>query len=154
MPAIPWVFRGRRGDPIEPIRHDGDGACLFVKRLERGRFLWPSVADGVATISAAPLSDPLSAMDWRTPQKTWRPTAAGRLRPIDSRVRFHGRGLPPKRQAEEEAKAEIAASETAKAQRRRPQRGPRKLPESLPVERVVEPAPMRLRQVRRRAAHV
>ncbi|HXZ15650.1 MAG TPA: hypothetical protein VEH77_06740 [Roseiarcus sp.] len=47
----------------------------------------------------------------------------------------------------------MAAPETAKTQRRRPQRGPRKLPENLPVERVVEPAPMRLRQVRRRAAH-
>ena len=37
-----WVFRGRRGDLIKLIWHDGDGACLFVKRLERGRFLWPS----------------------------------------------------------------------------------------------------------------
>ena len=44
-------------------------------------------------------------------------------------------------QAEEEAKAEIAAPETAKAPRPRPQRGPRKLPENLPVERVVEAAP-------------
>jgi transposase len=42
-----WVFRGRRGDLIKLIWHDGDGACLFVKRLERGRFLWPSAADGV-----------------------------------------------------------------------------------------------------------
>jgi transposase len=44
-------------------------------------------------------------------------------------------------QAEEEARAEIAAPEPSKAQRRRPQRGPRKLPDNLPVERVVEPAP-------------
>lgn len=44
-------------------------------------------------------------------------------------------------QAEEEAKAEIAAPDTAKAQRRRPQRGPRKLPDNLPVERVVEQPP-------------
>ena len=51
-----WVFRGRRGDLIKLIWHDGDGACLFVKRLERGRFIWPSVADGVVTISAAQLS--------------------------------------------------------------------------------------------------
>jgi len=44
-------------------------------------------------------------------------------------------------QAEEEARAEIAAPETVKPSRRRPQRGPRKLPENLPVERVVEPVP-------------
>ena len=44
-------------------------------------------------------------------------------------------------QAEEEARAEIAAPETAKAQRRRQPRGPRKLPDNLPVERIVEPAP-------------
>ena len=38
-----YVFRGRRGDLIKIIWHDGQGACLFTKRLERGRF---SVAIG------------------------------------------------------------------------------------------------------------
>jgi len=72
-----WVFRGRRGDLIKVVWHDGQGACLFTKRLERGRFLWPSVADGVVTISAAQLAYLLSGIDWRMPQKTWRPTVAG-----------------------------------------------------------------------------
>jgi transposase len=40
---------------LKVIWHDGQGACLFSKRLERGRFLWPSVADGVVTISPAQL---------------------------------------------------------------------------------------------------
>ena len=30
-----FVFRGRRGDLIKIIWHDGQGACLFSKRLER-----------------------------------------------------------------------------------------------------------------------
>ena len=34
-----FCFRGRRGDPLKVIWHDGQGACLFTKRLERGRFL-------------------------------------------------------------------------------------------------------------------
>jgi transposase len=67
----------RCGDLIKVVWHDGQGACLFTKRLERGRFLWPSVADGVVTISAAQLGYLLSGIDWRMPQKTWRPTAAG-----------------------------------------------------------------------------
>jgi transposase len=33
-----YVFRGRRGDRVKLIWHDGQGACLFTKRLERGRF--------------------------------------------------------------------------------------------------------------------
>jgi transposase len=37
-----YVFRGRRGALIKIIWHDGQGACLFTKRLERGRFLWPN----------------------------------------------------------------------------------------------------------------
>ncbi|MEF2554548.1 IS66 family insertion sequence element accessory protein TnpB, partial [Aurantimonas sp. A2-1-M11] len=49
------VFRGRRGDLIKVIWHDGQGACLFTKRLERGRFIWPSPADGTVTISPAQL---------------------------------------------------------------------------------------------------
>ena len=62
---------------IKVVWHDGQGACLFTKRLERGRFLWPSIADGVVTISAAQLSYLLSGIDWRAPRETWRPTAAG-----------------------------------------------------------------------------
>jgi len=42
-----FVFRGRRGGLIKVLWHDGQGMCLFSKRLERGRFLWPSPADGV-----------------------------------------------------------------------------------------------------------
>jgi transposase len=37
-----FVFRGRRGGLIKVLWHDGQGMCLFSKRLERGRFLWPS----------------------------------------------------------------------------------------------------------------
>jgi len=72
-----YVFRGRRGDLIKIIWHDGQGACLFTKRLERGRFLWPSLTDGVVTISVAQLSYLLSGIDWRMPQATWRPQASG-----------------------------------------------------------------------------
>jgi transposase len=42
-----FVFRGRRGGLIKVLWHDGQGLCLFAKRLERGRFLWPSPADGL-----------------------------------------------------------------------------------------------------------
>ena len=70
-----FCFRGRRGDLLKVIWHDGQGACLFTKRLERGRFLWPSPADGVVTISSAQLGYLLSGIDWRNPQQTWRPTS-------------------------------------------------------------------------------
>ena len=72
-----FVFRGRRGDLIKVIWHDGDGTCLFTKRLEKGRFIWPSPADGVVAISPAQLGYLLSGIDWRHPRATWRPTAVG-----------------------------------------------------------------------------
>jgi len=72
-----YVFRGRRGDLAKLIWHDGQGACLFTKRLERGKFTWPSAAEGVVTISAAQLSYLLEGIDWRMPQRTFRPQAAG-----------------------------------------------------------------------------
>lgn len=34
-----FVFRGRRGDIIKLLWWDGQGLCLFAKRLERGRFI-------------------------------------------------------------------------------------------------------------------
>jgi len=72
-----FVFRGRRGDLLKVIWHDGQGACLFMKRLERGRFLWPSTAGGAVTISSAQLGYLLSGIDWRHPQETWRPSSVG-----------------------------------------------------------------------------
>lgn len=72
-----FVFRGRRGDLIKVLWHDGLGFSLYAKRLERGRFLWPSPADGVVAITPAQLGYMLEGIDWRNPQRTWRPLAAG-----------------------------------------------------------------------------
>ena len=72
-----FVVRGRRGDLIKVIWHDGQGACLYTKRLDHGRFLWPSPADGAVTISTAQLGYLLSGIDWRMPRESWRPTAVG-----------------------------------------------------------------------------
>jgi transposase len=74
-----FVFRGRRGDLLKILWHDGQGQCLFSKRLERGRFLWPSTADGALTISAAQLGYLLSGIDWRAPHNI----LGGRKRPAD-----------------------------------------------------------------------
>ena len=72
-----FVFRGRRGDLIKVIWWDGQGACLFSKRLERGRFVWPSPADGKLSVTPAQLAMLLEGIDWRAPQRTWRPLTAG-----------------------------------------------------------------------------
>ena len=72
-----YVFRGRRGDLIKVLWHDGLGLSLYAKRLERGRFIWPSAAAGVVAITSAQLGYLLEAIDWRNPQHTWRPQSAG-----------------------------------------------------------------------------
>ena len=61
---------------IKVLWHDGQGMCLFSKRLERGRFIWPSPADGVVTISPAQLGYLLEGIDWRRPVRTTRPEMA------------------------------------------------------------------------------
>ena len=72
-----YVFRGRRGDLLKILWHDGLGMSLYAKRLERGRFIWPSPADGVVSISGSQLAYMLEGIDWRNPQRTYRPLAAG-----------------------------------------------------------------------------
>ena len=72
-----YVFRGRRGDLIKVLWHDGLGASLYAKRLERGRFIWPSSAGGVIAISPAQLGYLLEGIDWRNPVRSWRPDRAG-----------------------------------------------------------------------------
>jgi len=72
-----FCFRGRRGDLIKLLWWDGDGLCLFAKRLERGRFVWPRAEQGMVVLSRAQLSMLLEGIDWRKPQRTWRPELAG-----------------------------------------------------------------------------
>ena len=69
-----YVFRGRSGSLIKILWHDGIGMSLYAKRLERGRFIWPSATSGVVSISTSQLAYMLDGIDWRNPQHTWRPT--------------------------------------------------------------------------------
>jgi len=71
-----FVFRGRRGDRVKLLWWDGDGLCLLAKRLERGRFVWPQAISGSISLSPAQLSMLLEGIDWRRPERTWRPERA------------------------------------------------------------------------------
>lgn len=70
-----FVFRGRRGDRIKVLWWSGDGLCLLAKRLEQGRFVWPSADGGSVSLTTAQLSMLLEGIDWRRPQRTWTPTS-------------------------------------------------------------------------------
>ena len=72
-----FVFRGKAGDRVKILWFSGDGLCLFAKRLERGRFVWPRAEEGMVVLSRAQLSMLLEGIDWRMPQRTWRPELAG-----------------------------------------------------------------------------
>ena len=72
-----FVFRGVRGDLVKILWHDGLGLSLYAKRLERGRFVWPSTSNGSVAISAAQLAYMLDGIDWRNPVHTFRPERAG-----------------------------------------------------------------------------
>jgi transposase len=71
-----FVFRGRAGDRVKILWWDGDGLCLFAKRLERGRFVWPQATSGSVALSAAQLSMLLEGIDWRRPVRTQQPELA------------------------------------------------------------------------------
>ncbi|WP_419255970.1 IS66 family insertion sequence element accessory protein TnpB (plasmid) [Caulobacter sp. ErkDOM-YI] len=72
-----FVFRGRGGSLIKVLWHDGLGLSLYAKRLDRGRFVWPVTEGGAVALTAGQMSYLLEGIDWRNPQHTWRPSAAG-----------------------------------------------------------------------------
>ena len=71
-----FVFRGKRGDYLKMLYWDGTGLCLFAKRLERGRFIWPQATGGVVSLTPAQLSMLLEGIDWRRPARTAAPQMA------------------------------------------------------------------------------
>lgn len=63
-----FCFRGRKGDLIKVLWHDGVGMSLYIKRLEAGKFIWPVSPSGSAvSVSSAQLGYLLEGIDWRNP---------------------------------------------------------------------------------------
>ncbi len=60
-----FVFRGKRGDYIKVLHWDGSGLCLFSKRLENGRFVWPRVINERLLLTSSQLALLIDGMDWR-----------------------------------------------------------------------------------------
>lgn len=56
-----FAFRGKRGHLVKLLWFDGQGLCLFSKRLDRGRFIWPMTATGTVTLTPEQLSMLLEA---------------------------------------------------------------------------------------------
>ena len=73
-----FIFRPRRGDRVKILVYDGTGLCLYAKRLEAGRFCWPSPAEGVVRLTGAQLATLLEGLPWHRlqPRAIPRPSAA------------------------------------------------------------------------------
>src|ERR1051326_9624800 len=59
-----FVFRGKSGKLLKIFWHDGIGASLYAKRLERGRFVWPTTTGEAVVITPGQLGYLLEGIDW------------------------------------------------------------------------------------------
>ncbi|MFQ5507170.1 MAG: IS66 family insertion sequence element accessory protein TnpB, partial [Planctomycetota bacterium] len=76
------VFCNRARNRLKAIYWDGSGVCLFAKRLEGGRFAWPSSKKASEEITAAELSMLLEGIDFRNAtHRVWY-----RRRPVGEKV--------------------------------------------------------------------
>ncbi|MEQ9641418.1 MAG: IS66 family insertion sequence element accessory protein TnpB [Alphaproteobacteria bacterium] len=77
--GVVLVFRAKRADRVKMLLWDGSGVVLISKRLEQGKFAWPSVRDGVMRLSSGQLAALFEGLDWRRvhAQRIRRPTTAG-----------------------------------------------------------------------------
>ncbi|MBT8154683.1 IS66 family insertion sequence element accessory protein TnpB [Epibacterium ulvae] len=78
-----FVFRGRPGDLLKITGWDQQGAYLFSKRHEKGRFVWPAAKDGKVSVTTAQLSMLSGASSWissplRAPASPRKPSIGSR----------------------------------------------------------------------------
>ena len=71
-----FIFRPKRADRVNILVYDGTG--LYAKRLEAGRFSWPSPAEGGVRLTSAQLATLLEGLPWHRlqPRVVPRPSAA------------------------------------------------------------------------------
>jgi transposase len=60
-----FLFRSKRADYLKILYYDGTGLCMFAKRLESGKFIWPPIVDGGMVLTPAQLALLVEAIDWR-----------------------------------------------------------------------------------------
>lgn len=74
-----YIFRGKGAGRLKILYADQTGMCLFAKRLERGRFAWPTTRTpgGSVVLTPAELSLLLEGLEWRHTLPTRGPSVAG-----------------------------------------------------------------------------
>ena len=60
-----FLFRGKRGDRLKALVWDGSGLCMYAKRLERGKFVWPRAHEGALRLSATQLAMLIEGLNWK-----------------------------------------------------------------------------------------
>lgn len=59
-----YVFRNKRGDRLKILAWQGDGFALYLRRLEKGTFRFPTAATAEVSITATELAMILGGIDF------------------------------------------------------------------------------------------
>jgi len=60
-----FIFRSRKGNYLKMVYFDGSGICVFAKKMERHRFVWPRTLDTQVSLSPGQLGLLVEGIDWR-----------------------------------------------------------------------------------------
>jgi len=74
-----FAFRGKKASMLKILFWDGNGLCLFTKRIDQGGFVWPRMTgfEGSIALTPAQLAMLIEGIDWRAPDRVRKPALAG-----------------------------------------------------------------------------
>lgn len=65
QPHIAYVFANKRGNRLKVLVHDGIGIWLAARRLNQGRFVWPSAGAARIAIEHVQLDALVLGLPWQ-----------------------------------------------------------------------------------------
>lgn len=71
-----FVFKNRRGDRLKILAWQGDGFALYLRRLERGTFAFPTSGTAEVSVTATELAMILGGVELQGVQRRTRYTRA------------------------------------------------------------------------------